>query len=116
MLGNLIGAFVVIMVGLSMYATINDTIKTIPMDNNATSAASTMMAATPVMFIILIIGVGILMAVHAMRSVGLFGGEEYYEETDETIEPIIEKPKKQTYMDYVKERLGAEKMLRRWRL
>lgn len=110
MLGKLVGSFVVLLVGFKLYPTINKQITLVSTaSSNVTDASSTMLSLVPLMFVLTISATVIMMISQALNEAGLFDGSssEEYE--------IPEKPKKQTYLDYVRERLTVEKMFK-WRI
>lgn len=115
MLGNLIAAAIIIMIGFTLMPVIAEQVESSVEASNATSsAAETLAKITPVFFTLAIVAAVIGILFNGLRSGGLIGNDDY-EEIDEIPEPVKEKPKKQTYLDYVRERLTAEKMFR-WRI
>jgi uncharacterized membrane protein YhaH (DUF805 family) len=72
MLGNLIGGFVVILVGLNLIPTVADTIDT-AQSGNVTGAASTILGLTTLFFALAIATAGIAIAAQGLRAAGLIG-------------------------------------------
>lgn len=113
LLGNLIGGFIAILIAVTLIPVIAEKVKEAQVDGsiNATSPmAQTLLNLTPVVFGITILLLGIGIAIQALRDVGL--GES------SDVAPIQikkSKPKKQTYLQYVQERLAVEREFRRER-
>lgn len=118
MLGYIIGAFVVIMIGVFLLPVITNEIKNSNNVNNVSSPITqTLINFVPVIFCLGIAVSALGLAVSALKNAGLLSNSDD-EESDEPIE-IEQKPKKQTYKEYVRERLQIESMLsynplRRW--
>jgi len=93
MLANLIGAFVVILIGVSLIPIITDQVNKAaeqnPEFNNSATWGSTILKITPAFFAIAILGIGIAMVASALRSAGLLGGSN----TDDLSEPTAEEIK-----------------------
>lgn len=70
MLGNLIGGFIVILVGVNLLPTIADQIVA-AQNGNVTGAASTILGLTTLFFSLGIMSAGISLAVGGLRNAGL---------------------------------------------
>jgi uncharacterized membrane protein YhaH (DUF805 family) len=77
MLGNIIGGFVVILVGATLIGTVADEIKGAQETNgtakNVTGAAATILDLTTIFFALAITSSGIAIAAQALRSAGMLG-------------------------------------------
>lgn len=99
MLANLIGAFVVILIGVSLIPIVSDQVSKVaeqnPEFNNSTAWSGTMLKLIPAFFAIAILGVGITMVASALRSAGLLGGRSADDLSEPTAEEIkVAKKKK----------------------
>ncbi len=70
MLGNLIGGFIVILVGVNLIPTIADQISE-AQAGNVTGAASTILGLTTLFFALGIMSAGISLAIGGLRNAGL---------------------------------------------
>jgi len=70
MLGNLIGGFIVVLVGANLIGTVADEIKA-AQDGNVTGASSTILGLTTIFFALGIMSSGVALAVGGLRSAGL---------------------------------------------
>ena len=70
MLGNLIGGFIVILVGVTLIPTIADEIAS-AQDGNVTGAASTILGLTTIFYALGIMSAGVSLAVGGLRNAGL---------------------------------------------
>jgi len=70
MLGNLIGGFIVIIIGVNLIGTVADEVKA-AQDGNVTGAASTILGLTPLFFALGIMAAGVALAVGGLRNAGL---------------------------------------------
>jgi len=70
MLGNLIGGFIVIIIGVNLIGTVADEVKG-AQDGNVTGAASTILGLTPLFFALGIMSVGVALVVGGLRNAGL---------------------------------------------
>ena len=70
MLGNLIGGFIVIIIGVNLIGTIADEVFA-AQAGNVTGAASTILGLTPLFFALGIMSAGIALAVGGLRNAGL---------------------------------------------
>lgn len=113
-IGIFIGIFIVILVAFSIYPTLVSTIEQ-SSNLNATGATENMIQFVPVMFVAIVVSSVIGMTYHVLSDVGLIGtGVVESEESEESEEPI-KKPRrrrKQTYEEYVRERLEVERMMK----
>lgn len=77
MLGNLIGGFIVILVGVNLIGTVADL--TYDAQNNATGggqvtgAASTIVGLTPLFYALGIMSAGVALAAQGLRAAGMLG-------------------------------------------
>ncbi len=70
MLGNLIGGFIVIIIGVNLIGTIADEVNS-AQAGNVTGAASTILGLTPLFFALGIMSAGVALAVGGLRNAGL---------------------------------------------
>ena len=70
MLGNLIGGFIVIIIGVNLIGTVADEVNR-AQSGNFTGAASTILGLTPLFFALGIMSAGVALAVGGLRNAGL---------------------------------------------
>jgi len=70
MLGNLIGGFIVIIIGVNLIGTVANEVAT-AQAGNVTGAASTILGLTPLFFALGIMSAGVALAVGGLRNAGL---------------------------------------------
>ena len=70
MLGNLIGGFIVIIIGVNLIGTVADEVNR-AQSGNVTGAASTILGLTPLFFALGIMSAGVALAVGGLRNAGL---------------------------------------------
>jgi len=70
MLGNLIGGFIVIIVGVSLMPTVADQVVG-AQTGNVTGAASTILGLTPLFYALGIMSAGVAITVGGLRSAGI---------------------------------------------
>ncbi len=70
MLGNLIGGFIVIIIGVNLIGTVADEVNT-AQSGNVTGAASTILGLTTLFFALGIMAAGVALAVGGLRNAGL---------------------------------------------
>ena len=70
MLGNLIGGFIVIIIGVNLIGTVADEVNS-AQSGNVTGAASTILGLTPLFFALGIMSAGVALAVGGLRNAGL---------------------------------------------
>ncbi len=70
MLGNLIGGFIVIIIGVNLIGTVADEVVA-AQAGNVTGAASTILGLTPLFFSLGIMSAGVALAVGGLRNAGL---------------------------------------------
>ena len=70
MLGNLIGGFIVIIIGVNLIGTVADEVAS-AQAGNVTGAASTILGLTPLFFALGIMSAGVALAVGGLRNAGL---------------------------------------------
>ncbi len=70
MLGNLIGGFIVIIIGVNLIGTVADEVVR-AQNGNVTGAASTILGLTPLFFALGIMSAGVALAVGGLRNAGL---------------------------------------------
>jgi len=113
MLANLIGAFIVILIGVSLIPIIAEQIEkartsgTEPMS----TAASTVLGFVPLFFALAIVGIALMVAISALRNAGILPSNDIDNEYRD-IKPK-RKSGKQTYLQFVQERLAVEREMRR---
>jgi len=71
MLGNVIGGFIVILVGVTLAPTVANNVKDAQNDGNITGASDTIIGLTTLFYILAIASVGIGMATAGLRNSGL---------------------------------------------
>ena len=72
MLGNIIGGFIVIIVGVTLLPTIADNIEA-AQDGNVTGASATILDLTTIFFALGIASAGIAIAAQGLRAAGMLG-------------------------------------------
>lgn len=70
MLGNLLGGFIVIIVGVNLIGTVADTVKA-GQSGNVTGAASTILGLTPLFFALGIMSAGVALTIGGLRNAGV---------------------------------------------
>ncbi len=70
MLGNLIGGFIVIIIGVNLIGTVANEVVS-AQNGNVTGAASTILGLTPLFFALGIMSAGVALAVGGLRNAGL---------------------------------------------
>ncbi len=70
-LANLIGGFVVILIGVNLLPTVADEVAAAQANTNVTGAASTIVGLTTIFFALGIMAAGVALAVGGLRSAGL---------------------------------------------
>ncbi len=70
MLGNLIGGFIVIIIGVNLIGTVANEVVS-AQAGNVTGAASTILGLTPLFFALGIMSAGVALAVGGLRNAGL---------------------------------------------
>jgi uncharacterized membrane protein YcjF (UPF0283 family) len=110
MLGQLIGGFVVILIGVSLMPVISQKVQDVRAQTNAIGIESTALGLIPLIFGVTIILTGIMIAIQSLKSARL---DELSPEwvNDKPIKKP--RPKKQTYFQYVQERIAIEREMRR---
>lgn len=111
MLSQIISAFIIVVIGFYLIGPINDLSKQLSNDPNA----AIVLGFVPILFAFVVIIVAVAMVYSAFRNVGGLGESGDYEKDEDEPEPEP-KPHKQTYEEYVKERLREEKMMRTGRI
>jgi xanthine/uracil permease len=71
MLGNLIGGFIVILVGVTLAPTVANQVQTSQDNNNITGASSTIIGLTTLFYCLAVASVGIGIATVGLRNSGL---------------------------------------------
>ncbi len=72
MLGNLIGGFIVIIVGLSLIPTVAQQVSN-AQAGNVTGAADTILGLTPLFYALGIMSAGVALAAQGLRAAGMLG-------------------------------------------
>jgi flagellar biosynthesis component FlhA len=117
MIANLIGGFIAIAIGITLYKPVTEFVKQVQANmskNDSSAFAVTIMGLTPGFFALAILCMGIAIVWGALKDAGVFGDEPSDEDEEIEEEEVKSKPKKvgkQTYKEYVKERLEVEKMI-----
>lgn len=122
MITRIIGSFIVLLVGFSLIGPISEQVNKAAMSSNVTISKeqSILMNSIPLVFALTILTVVIIIVYYSFRNSGLLNGREDYEDEEEPEEleqqqNIKTEPRKQTYLDYVKERKMVEKLIHgRW--
>ncbi len=70
MLGNLIGGFIVIIIGVNLIGSVADEVVR-AQSGNVTGAASTILGLTPLFFALGIMSAGVALAIGGLRNAGL---------------------------------------------
>jgi len=73
MLGNLIGGFIVILVGVSLLPTVANEVQKAQDSDNVTGAASTVTGLVTLFFALGIMSAGVAIAAQGLRAAGLLG-------------------------------------------
>jgi len=73
MLANLIGGFIVIVIGVNLMPTVADQVATAKSSGNVTGATSTILGLVPLFFALGIMSAGIAIAAQGLRAAGLLG-------------------------------------------
>jgi hypothetical protein len=113
MIGRLIGGMMVVVVGFSFYKPISEQIKILTA-NVTSSGATTILTMTPLFFAMGVLAAGAAIIIGSFRSNGLLGEGEDVNEEEYIVEEIDDQKipsHKQTYKEYVKERIEVEKMV-----
>lgn len=71
MLGNLIGGFIVIIIGVSLMPTVANEVNTAQVDPNLTGAASTIVGLVPLFFALGIMSAGVAVTAQGLRAAGM---------------------------------------------
>ena len=115
MLAQIIGVVIVLLIGLSLIPTIQQQIQVAQNKTQIDSStyAGAVLSLVPVFFAIVVILAAIAMVYSALINAGLISGgsERGYDEDYNNLEP--EEKHKQTYKEYVRERLAIEKMMKK---
>lgn len=110
MLSRLLGAFVVLVVGISLVPMIMDSTQTAinssSMNNSTGFATKEILSMTPYFFAIALVIVAIGVAFTSLKGSGLIGAD--YDVKDYEEEVKKDPDHKQTYLEYVRERRKAE--------
>lgn len=111
MLGNIIGAFILIVIGVSLIPMVQQQVQQVQLNqtSNLTPTANTLLNILPLFF-----GLAIAMSVIGMSisALGFNSYSNHYKEENKDV-PIKQRPHKQTYLEYVQERLAVEKLIHR---
>lgn len=114
LMGGLMGGFVAILVGVSLYPVISEQVNLVDVSSQS-PLAQILLGLIPVLFGICILAIGVGVVVGGLRDSGLMGEyESYSDEYEETHKdtPEEEKPHKQTYLEYVQERKKVEGLMK----
>ena len=121
MLGQLIGAFIVILVGITLIPLIYQQVtkaQTQLAINNTEGGFGINSESSMVFFALSIIVIVIMVVTTTLRSAGLLGSSDdgdsdKEDEYKDIIKPKKVKKHKQTYIEFVQERLAVERMMRK---
>lgn len=102
MLSQIMSGFIIIAIGLSIIPAVHQMV--------LESSYKEYSIPITVLYIIVILGISLLIEVNAFRRI--ISATECYEDEDKEPIKLEPKPHKQTYFEYVKERLSVEKMMR----
>jgi Na+/proline symporter len=116
MIATLIAAFMVLLIGFSFLPTIAEQmnvaqaqVKNSTQNSDAPIFAKTIFAKTILGLIPLFFALAVILSAFAIAYSALSRGFSDYEEENKDI-PEEERPHKQTYLEYVKERMSVEKL------
>jgi len=73
MLGNLIGGFVVILIGVNLLPTVANEVAGAQGNTNVTGATDTIIGLTPLFFALGILSAGIALTAQGLRAAGMLG-------------------------------------------
>ena len=73
MLGNLIGGFVVILIGVNLLPTVANEVQGAQDNGNVTGATDTIIGLTPLFFALGILSAGIALTAQGLRAAGMLG-------------------------------------------
>jgi len=73
MLGNLIGGFVVILIGVNLLPTVANEVAGAQGNENVTGATDTIIGLTPLFFALGILSAGIALTAQGLRAAGMLG-------------------------------------------
>ena len=73
MLGNLIGGFVVILIGVNLLPTVANEVAGAQTNANVTGATDTIIGLTPLFFALGILSAGIALTAQGLRAAGMLG-------------------------------------------
>ena len=111
---GIVTIFVVVIMKISIYPSHNEQMKIAIIQNSTTTSTITslklMTDMFPVVFVIVIITTILGVVVSTVKGFSDYSSD-YEEENEDVAEE--EKPHKQTYLEYVKERLAVERLMRR---
>lgn len=111
MIGKLLAAFVVILLGVLLFPMIQEEMNIAQAEGNVTGAADTLLGLTSIFFALVLAIIVLNIVVSAFRNAGMLGTDSDYKE--EYKEANKNNPNhKQTYEEYVEERLRIEEKMR----
>ena len=109
MIGQITAAFIVILVGFTLLPTLQEQLTSVSASSNVTSSTSTLISFTPLLFGASILAAAIGIVVQALNKSELID-DDY---KNDYMEDVKQNPnKKQTYEEYVKERLEVEELMK----
>lgn len=116
MIAQLVGGFIVIVIAVMLLPTIAEQTQTIRNSTNVNGASSILLGLVPLLFALSIGAVAIVVVADSFRNIGLLGGDDEISEDDyrgenSSMQLQKQKPHKQTYLEYVKERRAVEKIM-----
>jgi hypothetical protein len=73
MLGNLIGGFIIIIIGVNLLPTVANQVQACEDSGNVTGAAETIIGLVPLFFALGIMAAGVALTAQGLRAAGLLG-------------------------------------------
>ena len=109
-MSRLIGGLIGIVVMVSLVPSISKQVKDVSMNFTGSHTASVVLSAVPVFFVLGILLFAIVTIYSALREAGLVEGAV---ESGEYEEEYEKSGRKQTYEEYVRERIKVERIMKR---
>lgn len=113
MIGNIVGGVISAVVGFTIYPMVKEQVAIAIEQTNPVGASLTLLQLVPQIFLGSICLMSLVVIYQGLRNAGLIGSK-YQEDYEEDLrEKLIENPNhKQTYYEYVQERIEAQKLIR----
>jgi len=116
LLGQMVGGFLVIIIGISLIPLVAQQVSTMKNDPNIENASpfgASMLGVIPLLFAMAVLGIAGAITYSSLRSV-VGGDSDVVSDTSEEEKPKPKKRRgKQTYLEFVQERLAVEREMRR---